>query len=517
MPRLSGALVLLALLFVTTVHSGERPETDVFVARAIVAYEAGRYEEALRELEEALAIDPRDVEALFYKGRAEAALGRLEDSARSLEAARAQAPDDEAIAHHLGMAWFRLGKDERARPLLEAVFAKSPDRDGLGYAVGVLRYRAGEYEAAIEALRANVTSDPEVTELAQLYEALALVREGLTPDAVAALEEALRLRPASPLTGPAERLRELAGAARPAPGRRLAAQLRVGGVYDDNVPVNPARSDDPTVRELRGRESGSPGALTALRLDHAFLQRDAYDGVASYSFFSTTYSDLPEFDLMDHLVSIRGARRGAVRGIPYQLDLEGRAEILLLGLDRFVERYTLAPTLTAFASRRHSTSLQLQLRADRFAEDEDLPEDDRLDGENVLAGFLHVFRWSEQSFGKLGYQWDLDGADGRNLRYVGHRVVAGAGALLPVAEVRAGYDFDVHLRDYRYRNTSFPVDDPGSRERFDTELTHIVWLARPITRNLSLAATAQLIDARSNLDVFEFRRNVVTLEILWTL
>ena len=59
-----------------------------------------------------------------------------------------------------------------------------------------------------------------------------------------------RIQPASPLTGPAERVRGAVVAARAAE-RRFKLDLRLGFFYDDNVPVNPEQGTDPLVGVLR--------------------------------------------------------------------------------------------------------------------------------------------------------------------------------------------------------------------------------------------------------------------------
>src|SRR5262245_18418550 len=46
----------------------QQSEADVFVAQAILAYDAKQYDEALGLLKEALAQDPKNVEALYYTG-----------------------------------------------------------------------------------------------------------------------------------------------------------------------------------------------------------------------------------------------------------------------------------------------------------------------------------------------------------------------------------------------------------------------------------------------------------------
>src|SRR5439155_1613846 len=74
--------------------------------------------------------------------------------------------------------------------------------------VGFLRYRKKDYRGALAAFRAGRTNDPQIQQLTRLYTGLALAGMGLPAQAVAEVEQAIRLAPASAVTGPAERLRD---------------------------------------------------------------------------------------------------------------------------------------------------------------------------------------------------------------------------------------------------------------------------------------------------------------------
>lgn len=101
MRRACLALTLLVDLCVAsaallTLGSGpaaaQQSEADVFVAQAILAYDAKRYDEALGLLKEALTQDPKNVEALYYTGLVLMAQQKTEQAVDPLEKARALAP-----------------------------------------------------------------------------------------------------------------------------------------------------------------------------------------------------------------------------------------------------------------------------------------------------------------------------------------------------------------------------------------------------------------------------------------
>jgi hypothetical protein len=82
--------------------------------------------------------------------------------------------------------------------------------------------------------------------------------------------------------------------------------------------------------------------------------------------------------------------------------------------------------------------------------------------------------------------------------------------------LRARYDVDVHFREYENRNTLFPVEAPGTVKRSDTEVNHALSLWLPLPHNLALLAELLVTNNSSNLDVFTYNRQVVSLSLVWT-
>jgi tetratricopeptide (TPR) repeat protein len=110
----AGALLFLAVIWLIAPWSrlwAQAPsDATVFVDRAIVAYDARQYEQALQELQEALRVDPDHVEALFYQGLIYVALHRRPEAIATWERARQLRPVDIDVAFQLGALYFA---DER--------------------------------------------------------------------------------------------------------------------------------------------------------------------------------------------------------------------------------------------------------------------------------------------------------------------------------------------------------------------------------------------------------------------
>src|SRR5206468_8533230 len=189
---------------------------------------------------------------------------------------QAKSPQDSSIAFQLGLAHFAPRQYDRADPLFQRVYKADPTIEGLGYYVGFIRYRKKDYRGALEAFRRGRTTDPQLQQLTRFYTGLSLAVLGLPAQASAEVEQALRLAPGSPLTGPAERLRDTIKTAAQA-GRRLAASVSLGFLYDENVIVRPGpNSHEPLVPVLRAHKEDSHGEGPNPRFDYTLLRRPLF-------------------------------------------------------------------------------------------------------------------------------------------------------------------------------------------------------------------------------------------------
>lgn len=520
-PVLSLVLCALAVLVLAGPAAAQLTEADVYVGQAVIDFEDRRYDAALANLQRALELEPDHVEALYYAGVVHMALRRPAEAVPLLERAQKLAPQEPVIAVQLGLAHFALQQYGQAEPLLEGAFRADPTFDGLGYYVGFLRYRNKDYRGAVEAFRVGRSSDPEIQQLTRVYTGLALAAQGLPAQAAAEVEEALRLAPGSPLTGPTERLRDAVVTARER-DRRLRAEIRVGLIYDDNVRVLPDRvglGGDPLVGVIRDqshRSTDSIGELFLGRVDYTFLKTEDWEASAGYSFFYTYYNDLPSFNVMDHLVTLTAFRKTAVAGMPVNVGAQYAFDALFLDEDVFVLRHSATLFGTIVENDANLTQVLLRFQYKDFDDEPIVASEDR-DANNWMAGFLHFFRFAEdRHFVKLGYQFDYENAAGRNYEYLGHRILAGGQYTLPWYAVRLKYDIDVHLRGYVNDHTLLPSDDPGHRKRYDKELNHIVRVEVPLPASLTLAAEYLNTTNHSNLDVFDYTRRVYSLSLSWT-
>jgi tetratricopeptide (TPR) repeat protein len=457
------------------------------------------------------------VEALYYMGVVLMAQGRHAQAVSFLERARSRSPNDPVIIFQLGLAFFADQRYDRAQPLLEEAFRRDPTLNSAGYYVGFLRYRNKDYRGALAAFRAGRATDPEIQQLTRFYSGLALGILGLPTQAAAEIEQAVRLLPGSALTGPAERIRDTILAAR-RPERRLSAEVRFGFLFDDNVAVIPNRDrDEPLVAALRPVKHESTGELLGLRADYVWFEHEGWSSSIGYSFFATYNNELPKFNVTDHLVNVGLTKALAIRDMPFQAATQYAFDVLFLDDDEFIQRHTLTASATLAASARHLTQVFGRYQNKQFNETDDTLRDEIRDGHNYTIGATHILRFAnDRHFLKGGYQFDYEDTEGINYEYLGHRLLAGGQYTLPWWEIRLRYDVDVHFRGYTHRNSILPTPSPATRWRRDRELTNIARVELPLPARLTLSAEYQSTLNASNIEIFDYKRNVVSLILTWT-
>ncbi|HUF92320.1 MAG TPA: hypothetical protein VMR23_08085, partial [Candidatus Limnocylindria bacterium] len=286
----------------------------------------------------------------------------------------------------------------------------------------------------------------------------------------------------------------------------------------DNVRVIPGHDrNEPLVPLLRRPRTESTGELFGLRADYVALRTEAFDAWVGYSFFGTYNNDLPSFNIMDHLGTVGVLHRTAVADMPAQVSAQYAFDILFLDEREFVRRHTATLAAVLLASDRHLTQVFARYQHKDFTDRPRLlfPAEDR-DANNWMGGVLHILRFAgDRHFIKGGFQYDYEDTAGRNYTYDGYRFLAGAQYTLPWWAIRLQYDFDVHVRDYTHRNTLLPSTNPNSRRRQDEEITNIVRAELPLPHDFTLSTQYQSTINHSNLAIFDYTRNVVSITLSW--
>jgi spermidine synthase len=131
------------------------------VARASRRRAVGDLRSAARELDQALAINPENVNATRIMGDVMAEANRNEEAARWFRRALAQRPDDLVVARLLGATLVKLGRPAEAVPVLEPVVAARPSDVDAWNALGAALAGVGRLEEAVACFERARDLDPQ--------------------------------------------------------------------------------------------------------------------------------------------------------------------------------------------------------------------------------------------------------------------------------------------------------------------------------------------------------------------
>jgi tetratricopeptide (TPR) repeat protein len=522
--RVLLAVLLVALLFLlppwSGSASGQQAEADVLLTQATLAYDDRAFPRALELLDQVLQLDPRNARALYYKGLVFLEQKKPELAVAPLEAARNLRPTDLFIRYQLGIAYFAQGQYDRAQPLFFELWKEQPGLDGLGFYVGFLRYRQKNYDGALEAFKQGRTTDPNIQQLTAFYKGLSLGVLGMPDQAVAELDQGLNIPATDPLSGASLRLRDNLALARVSE-KRLKLEFSFGGFYNDNVAVNPDPSSDSFAESLRTRSTTSTGIVAAFRGDYSWYRKGPWEATFTYSFFQTHNLNgiLDQFDVQDHLVGSAAYYRGVVSAMPYQVGFSYTYDYLFLNMDGFLSRHSPTLAATLVEDNHNMTTGLFRFQDKTFLREGDLtnrfPAAAR-DALNWMFGFTHALRFEgDRHFLSAGYQYDVEDATGSDFSYSGHRLLLGGLYTLPWGDTRLRYDYQVHWRDYRSLNATFPLSAPGTLVRGDTEQIHFARIEKPLPYNFTVSAQYQRIQNDSNLAVYAYTQNSWSIVTTW--
>jgi tetratricopeptide (TPR) repeat protein len=494
--------------------------SDVYVDRGILAYDLRQYAEALQNLQEALSQEPENVNALYYLGLTQMALDRPGAAVEPLRRAQALAPGDEDVQFQLAVAYFTLQQYDLAEPTFRQLYNRDSKRHNLGYYLGFMEYRKQNYREALRLFRANVASDDSYAQLNRFYAGLCLSALGMAGAARAEIEEAIRSQPISALAGPAERFRDVLGKAAKTE-RKFNLDAKLGLMYDDNVAVIPDAGLDPSLVAAREAKHRSLGEMGYVRFEYQPLRTPDWDGVLGGSILGTLNNDVSHYNILSPGLFAGLSYKGALGGKPWVGNLLLQYDYTSLDDRNYSNRYTLAPSLTVAWDEMHQTQLQLRYQyKDYMHEKTQIDPSDARDGNNFMAGLVHYVRFQgDRHYLRVGYQFDFESTDGSNWDYNGHRLLAGFLYTLPWFDIKFRYDFDVHFRTYRHAHSYLPLTipptPPYSVFRRDYDINNMFVLSKELPYNVTVSLEYLWSRDDSNLDLFTYNRNVITLGVAW--
>lgn len=526
---IGAALLLLA----TASDAFANTRSQQLYAKALIPFHAQHWEEARQLLNEAVAADPNDAVAAYYRGLTNARLGFPDKAIKDIEHALSVRPDLQPAVLDLGILYFETGQYPQAQEWLQRAYTQPANRFSAAFFLGLTTLRLGDATGA-QALFAEAAKDPALRQSAQYYQAVAALRAGDTSGGRALLEQ-VRAGPAD--TETAQIAKQYLAAPPPVAVAAEAAPWSVyadGGFgYDSNVTLTP---DNVTIRgqnpgenlvncytlvngkcqrlDTKGEQDGF--FAVALGGRYRLFAIDMGQGSIGYDFYQSVHFQTPSFDVQNHEIhlDLSSKHYGML-----QFGVSGFYDFYLLDYASFYQQGRGVPWLTVFEGQVAATQVYYQIIGQDFLGSINSPPSNPgysvrnpfnpfRDAINNAVGLRQFFLLgAPDRFMSIGYQWDYNdplSRDGTDFAYYDNifdmRFDFG---LFGWARGTVGYALD--LQDYKYRNsrTNF------SKRRHDVDNQVVVRFVRDITPFLSADLAYFGVFNPSNIPDFQYDRNIV--------
>jgi Flp pilus assembly protein TadD len=505
-----GCLVWTNLpLLPSAVWAAEQAEVEY--AKGIVAYDNRNYLDALEHFRTVVALQPEDADAQFYLGLTLSRLGEYEEAAAALEQTLRLDASKRYVHHHLGLVYFLQERYDDALVQLELAAQLDPQKATTQFYLGNTHYQLQQYEQALPPLQQALVLDPDLTLSGQYYQGLTLFALERDREARKAFSAAVAAAPESSVARNAQRYLE-AIARRERERRLVQVQAAVGYQFDDNVSLEPndeafavsGESDSRMVFLLRGQ-------LLPLRTPQWRLG-------AEYTLYQSKHFRLNDFDIQSHTAGLFATLRldRVTLDVAANYNITYLDSTLFVNYDRFSEAVTVEARATLRQAEAFFAILSAQYRHSNYfdisPENADPDVRDR-DGWSVRPGLAQYVLFNQlQSYVRLSYYYEASRNEGSDWEFDGHEVGVGlhqplwAGVVLDAA-------WSFTRRDYLHDN-SFDAGVLGvleavdNRKRQDDRFFGSLALSRPVGPYLTIAFGVDLIRNLSNIDFFEYSRNI---------
>ncbi|HEY3861223.1 MAG TPA: tetratricopeptide repeat protein [Verrucomicrobiae bacterium] len=150
---LAVSAALMALLSLPNWFGAKLPSfARDYLFRSIAWYEKGHYQEALRDIDHSLELDPGDVTSLHHRGNVLLALNRLEDARQEFERTLNMDAEDAAVWNNYGVALDGLNRTNEAMAAYRRAISCHPPSKSAFFGLAFDLIHLGQFNAASVAL-----------------------------------------------------------------------------------------------------------------------------------------------------------------------------------------------------------------------------------------------------------------------------------------------------------------------------------------------------------------------------
>lgn len=489
-------LVSFIFIYIITffIYNTYAQQNDRLLKQGIANYRAENYDEALEIFKRLSKSQPESSLAAYYLGLTYKRLENYVEAKTHLKASLYMTPKIKGALIELIDILYRLDEIEEAKKWIKVAEDEGVRPAQAAFLKGLTFFKNGEYEQAIASFKDAKSLDVEFTQSADYQIGIAYLRLLRLEEAKGVFKELIVLDPHTDIAAYAEQYID-AIERKIERERPLHMSLRFAFEYDTNVLLKP--SDTALVTEITDEDDTRQvldfkGDYTFRSQDNALSLKTGYgfrfskqNDLGRYDTVSNNFSIQPNISLEKFLVTfpanythtivdeknyLSAVAAGNVNNIIF-----GKSQMGQLGIVYKYKDY-LRPTST---------------------------DEDRTGNELIGTGGLFWFFLKNEGFIGLRYSCNKDWTEGDNWEYLGHK--ATATLLMPFFErFKLNVNGDVYLQDYDNTHTVY------NKKREDEVYTISSSLSYEIIDNVELQCRYTWIDNQSNLNIYDYNREIIS-------
>lgn len=389
------------------------------------------------------------------------------DAVNYFKTALKEKPNDPSANLYLGIALNNSGKEREGEKYLKKALKLDPLSPRTNLELGILYYKRGLFYEARDFFETvqNVAKGTDLSEMAEDY--IKKIKEGK----VTVKDWSLTF---------------------------------TGGVqYDSNVVLDPGVGPLP---EGISRKSDWRGIIF---IEGKFTPHltDKITIGPTYSFYQSLHTELDDFNVQQHLP---GLLLNISLDKNIMLKTSYTYEYTTVGNDEYLSAHSISPTVTIAEGNGFFTVLRYQYQNKDFRDSDLFVNNSERDGFNHLAGITQYFPLTRMGILGVGYTYDHDSTDEDYWSYNGH-----AGNVNARLDMGKSWMLDLYGQYYR---KDYKADYPGtSTSREDKMITFSTNLTKTFASKFDITVGWMYVNNDSNIDIFEYERNITTLTLRMSL
>ena len=468
----------------------------------IKEYKAENYEEALEILTKAKSQQPDSSLTAFYLGLTYKQMGNYrEATAQFKEALRLSPPAKDAYPELIETLYY-LNEIKEAKDWMDRAEKERVAPGRLSFLKGLILLKEKNEKAALKAFKKAKELDPSLSQASDIQMARIYARQKRFSEAKESLKAVISVDPTSETASFAKEYEDALARS----VKKYKPWSVIAGVayqYDDNSLLKPSKRI-PDV-DISGEKDSS--ILTSLRFIYTPLLKEPWVFTGQYTSYTNTYFDNHRVNLINQSISLTPGYNFN-RGV---LTLPSSFSYLWLREKEYMSVIQTRPTFHYLFAPEHLGYFAVgYARREMLRSPPNHNRNEERDGNiwSISPGYLHPFRGGKGLL-YLYYEFSDDNTEGKNWENIGNRFTLGL--IFPIVEkVSLSVSGDILLQDYRHTHTFYGME---RSDRIYYGSTGIRWeILKGLKLNLQYAHSR----TDSNIDVYEYRRNVVQLGVEYT-